>query len=507
MPFYSYIAYRIHISKGIPLMNQKRQKSPMSSERVFTVTMILTLAVAAVFFVKNLLGGSARGAVTIGICLVVFGAAVFLMKKLRAPASLQQMVLCVLLVFLVFFISLNSGEYYSDDFPLFLALIALTGLYLEPKTTLVQTAAIVAALVVMYVIHPEKAESLSQYIMCVAIFIIAALINFLVIRRGRAFIEVANQRAHEAEILLNSIQTTSDQLQQNYENSNRRVHEMAEINDRLEQDTSDLRRGSESVYTESGVVAASCSEMQETMQATGRGIESINTEVSNVGQALSDSRQHLRQMDGQIQSISDTIHSTVEVFSTLQQQMQSISSLSGQLSTIAFNTKLLAINASVEAARAGHHGAGFAVVANEVQTLAAESTTCSNQVTDVVNTIHHQIQATTQQLDESTQAIQTSLGTLNEMERSFDALIEQFQTLYENIQEQNSNISSMDAMFGHLHDKVSDMSTSSTENRAAVDSIVDAMNSYRAHMEQILDDTRQLHELSSSMLDLSGEQN
>ena len=117
MPFYSYIAYRIHISKGIPLMNQKHKKSPMSAERVFTVTMILTLAVAAVFFVKNLLGGSARGAVTIGICLVVFGAAVFLMKKLRAPAALQQMILCILLVFLVFFISLNSGEYYSD--PLF----------------------------------------------------------------------------------------------------------------------------------------------------------------------------------------------------------------------------------------------------------------------------------------------------------------------------------------------------------------------------------------------------
>lgn len=478
----------------------------MSPERVFTVTMILTLAVAAIFFVKNLLGGDTRGAITIGVCLVVFGAAVFLMKKLHAPAALQQMVLCILLVFLVFFISLNSGDYYSDDFPLFLALIGLTGLYLEPKATLVQTIAIVIALVAMYVIHPEKAESLSQYIMCVGIFVIAALINFLVIRRGRAFIEVANQRAQEAEVLLNSIRNAGEQIQLNYENSNRRVHEMAEINDRLEQDTMNLRHGSETVHTDSGFVAASCSEMQDTMQATGRGIEAINSEVSNVGQALSDSRRHLRQMDDQIQSISGTIHSTVEVFSSLQQQMQSISTLSGQLSTIAFNTKLLAINASVEAARAGHHGAGFAVVANEVQTLATESTTCSNQVTDVVDTIHRQIGETTRQLDESTQAIQTSLGTLNEMEAAFDTLIGQFQTLYENIQEQNSNISSMSHSFGTLREKVSDMSTSSSENRAAVDSIVDAMNDYRTHTEQILSDTRKLHDLSSSMLDLSGEQ-
>jgi len=478
----------------------------MSPERVFTVTMILTLAVAAIFFVKNLLGGDTRGAITIGVCLVVFGAAVFLMKKLHAPAALQQMVLCILLVFLVFFISLNSGDYYSDDFPLFLALIALTGLYLEPKATLAQTVAIIAALIAMYIVHPEKAESLSQYIMCVGIFVIAALINFLVIRRGRAFIEVANERAQQAEVLLNSIRSAGEQIQLNYENSNRRVHEMAGINDRLEQDTMNLRHGSETVHTDSGFVAASCSEMQDTMQATGRGIEAINSEVSNVGQALSDSRRHLRQMDDQIQSISGTIHSTVEVFSSLQQQMQSISTLSGQLSTIAFNTKLLAINASVEAARAGHHGAGFAVVANEVQTLATESTTCSNQVTDVVDTIHRQIGETTRQLDESTQAIQTSLGTLNEMEAAFDTLIGQFQTLYENIQEQNSNISSMSHSFGTLREKVSDMSTSSSENRAAVDSIVDAMNDYRTLTEQILSDTRKLHDLSSSMLDLSGEQ-
>ena len=63
--------------------------------------------------------------------------------------SIIRLSAILLLVILVLFISLNSGSYYSDDFPLYLALIALTGMYLEPKCTLVQAVAIDVALVIM----------------------------------------------------------------------------------------------------------------------------------------------------------------------------------------------------------------------------------------------------------------------------------------------------------------------------------------------------------------------
>lgn len=483
-------------------MKQKNgtSKSPMSTERIFTIITLITFAVAAVFLVKNLVNHSYQGAIAIGICLVIFGIMVLVMKKAKASLAVQQSVLSVTLVCLVLFISLNSGAYYSDDFPLFLALVALTGLYLEPKCTLIQTIAIDVALIIMYVVHPEKAESLSQYIMCYAIFNVAAWINFMVVRRGRAFIQMAFVRAAEAERLLESMKTVSTEVQRSYENSTRRMDDLQQVDGRLNRDTHNLERGSQSVREESSEVAQTCSMVQERMHGTEQKIEALNQEVKMVEEALEDSKLHMGEMDHQMQSINETMHSTNQIFNLLQQQMQEITKLTDQLGTIAFNTKILAINASIEAARAGQYGTGFAVVANEVQNLATESDNCSAQVTAVVENIRTQIEATTLRLGDSVQAIQLSLGTLTGLEEGFDGLIVRFQSLYQNIEEQNSNIIHMDRMFDELRQKVSDMSACSEENGVAVESIVDAMAAYKAQMNLLMEDTRQIQELSASML-------
>ena len=125
-------------------MKEKKStiKKPMSEEKIFKSMMTAVFLVASLFFVKNLIGKTWTGAIVIGVCLVIFSAAIFIMKKIYVKQEIQQLVLCLSIVFLVFCISLNSGNYYSDDFPLYLAVIALSGLYLVPKYTLVQAAII-----------------------------------------------------------------------------------------------------------------------------------------------------------------------------------------------------------------------------------------------------------------------------------------------------------------------------------------------------------------------------
>lgn len=477
----------------------------MSTERIFAIVAIVTFAVAAVFLAKNIIIKSFHGAAVIGICLVIFALLLFLMKKLKVSQSTQQSVLSVSLVMLVLFISLNSGAYYSDDFPLFLALIALTGLYLEPKCTLAQMAAIDIALVIMYAVHPEKAESFSQYVMCVGIFNVAALINLLLIKRGRAFIEIANLRAAEAERLLESMTKMSAEVQHSYENSTRRIDELRDVDNRLEQNTNNLMQGSKSTRQESYEVAATCSDVQERMHATEQHIESLNREVKNVETALNDSKNNMTEMDRQMHSVNDTVTAAGKVFEMIQNQMHEISDLTGQLGNIAMNTKILAINASVEAARAGQYGAGFAVVANEVQALAVDSNSCSEQVANVVAEMKSRIESTTLQLNESARIIKLSLGTLSGLGKGFDDLITRFDSLYQNIEEQNSNIADMDSLFGTLREKVSDMSTCSEENGVAVESIVDAINAYKSQMGLIMDDTRQIQNLSAMMLSATEE--
>ena len=72
-------------------MERKKAKLPASPERILKIMMILTFSVSAVFFLKNLLGGSVKGAIVIGACLAVFAGFIFLSTKMKMPATVRQL--------------------------------------------------------------------------------------------------------------------------------------------------------------------------------------------------------------------------------------------------------------------------------------------------------------------------------------------------------------------------------------------------------------------------------
>ena len=166
---------------------------------------------------------------------------------------------------------------------------------------------------------------------------------------------------------------------------------------------------------------------------------------------------------------------------------------------------MLALNASIEAARAGASGAGFAVVASKVQDLAVDSNRCSEQVVSIVGKMQEQIVRTASELKDSVEAIEESVEALEGLEAGSAGLSTQFAALYENVEEQNRNIKGIDSIFGNLRDRVLEMGAYAEENQAMVESIATATTSYRKYVNHIVEDTKQIHNLSATMLETSEE--
>ena len=481
----------------------KNTKIPIGEDKIFKIMMIITFSVATVFLLKNIISKSIQGSLAVSICLLVFAAVILGMRKMHIALHTQQFAICLCIVFLVFVISLFSGSYYSDDFPLYLAVIGLSGIYLRPNYTLVQAGLIDVLMIIQYILHPEKADPLSQYIMCMVIFTICAFTFYLAIKRGHAYIEIGQARAEEAENLLEAIQHAGEELQENCKNSDNRITKLLEANTCLEQNANDLKYGYNEITSGTTEVANSFGNVQETMSITEEQITALNTEVKNVEISLEDNKQNMKEITTQIETINTILSNTNHVFETLQKKIIEISEATEELTQIASSTNMLALNASIEAARAGEAGAGFAVVASNVQSLAEDSNQCSSHVKQIVEDMRTEISSTTEQLAESTDVINHSIQVLNGFHNSFDDLTNQFSFLYENIEAQNNNVHQMDDMIALLKGKITDMTSISTKNQNVVLSMVDAMNVYQGNMEQVISDTKEIHNLSDSMLELS----
>ena len=459
-------------------------KKPMSRKAIFKLMLYVAYIVSAIFLLKNVIGKNMQGAGVIATVMVVLGIVLIVLKKRNAKTEIMEIAISIGLVFVVFFISLYSGEYYSDDFPMMLALIGMAGLYMEPKYTKIQIVFIDIAFVLMYIIHPENTESLSQYIMCVGIFNLAALLFYQTIKRGRAFMDISTEKADAAKALLTSMDVMGEELQNDFEASVKSI----DIN------SVELQKGSEVVLQSAKDMTDCCIDVQDKIRESGRQIVALDEGVKNVEVVLMENKSNIEEMTKQMAVVSDAMRETQKVFAIMQEKMQEIAKVSKQLSDISFNTTILSLNASVEAARAGEAGAGFEVVATEVRRLSDNSNECSDKVSEIVKDLNKQVDATADQITDSFSALEGSVAVMSELQHSFVRLTEQFGTLYNNIAAQNSSVGQVDSIFARLKNSVDEMSVSSETNKQAVEAIMETMNTYKVNINKVINETRQVQQ-------------
>lgn len=102
------------------IVEKKKNKAPITQEKIFKFMFFITIVVSAIFLLKNLLGGAMQEAIMIGSTVAVFGLVFLVLHLRKAKETTKQLVLAISLMVLIFVIALNSGDYYSDDFIMFL---------------------------------------------------------------------------------------------------------------------------------------------------------------------------------------------------------------------------------------------------------------------------------------------------------------------------------------------------------------------------------------------------
>ncbi len=134
-------------------------------------------------------------------------------------------------------------------------------------------------------------------------------------------------------------------------------------------------------------------------------------------------------------SIRHKIQTIAELILELSDFVQSISSTVGLVEDIAEQTNLLALNAAVEAARAGEHGKGFAVVASEIRKLADESKQATTKIISLINDIQQTANSTVLATEEGTKEIESGLELAHLISENIEQLIGVMSEISQNMKE------------------------------------------------------------------------
>lgn len=213
-----------------------------------------------------------------------------------------------------------------------------------------------------------------------------------------------------------------------------------------------------------GLMATSVQQMVSTISEIS---ESTNVAVEGVNQAARNA-EHGRGV------VVTTVKNIDLLSSTLQKSQHSIASLNafvekigGAVSIIqgiAEQTNLLALNAAIEAARAGEQGRGFAVVADEVRSLATRTHQSTEEITRVVTNIQSQMSQVVDDIDLCNDQGQETLNASRQLDESLQQILRDMNTIQDNSQRIAAAIEEQGSVMNHVSESISELNTISENN-------------------------------------------
>ena len=277
------------------------------------------------------------------------------------------------------------------------------------------------------------------------------------------------QRSDEIGQLLSAMQDMSNNLREMVGRLQGGVTQISTSAQSLSASTEQTRRGVNGQKEETDQVATAMSEMTATVHEVARNAEAAAASTAQAEGRVSSGVEVVHQTLKRIAELAAAMDTTTQSIERLSQDTQSIDSVLDVIKSVAEQTNLLALNAAIEAARAGEQGRGFAVVADEVRALARRTQESTSEIEGLIATLREGTRRTVSDMRQSGALVERVVQDANQTEGALAAIAEAVTQIFEMNQQIAAAAEEQTAVAEEINRSVTSIRDIADQSAAAMD--------------------------------------
>ncbi|MEJ8546381.1 methyl-accepting chemotaxis protein [Brevibacillus borstelensis] len=310
-----------------------------------------------------------------------------------------------------------------------------------------------------------------------------------------------NEMTASLQTLIRQVSTSSEQVAASAEELTASAEQTSKATEQIAVTVQEVAAGTDRQVKSVDEGARVVREMTASIQHIAANVQSASSTAVQVAELAGEGNQAIQAAVRQMSAIHDSIRDLAAAVEGLGAHSQAIGQIIEVITGIAEQTNLLALNAAIEAARAGEHGRGFAVVADEVRKLAEQSSQSAAQIAELINTIQQETKRAVDSMETGNREVQSGIDVVHQAGETFGHIQHSIRDVTEQIQDVSAAVQQVSAHTDQvvgviaLISEVSDVTADGTQNVSA------ATEEQLASMEEIAASATSLSKLAEELQD------
>lgn len=279
--------------------------------------------------------------------------------------------------------------------------------------------------------------------------------------------ENAIKRGDELGVIARAMDALNTNLKKVFNEIISSVHSLTSSATQLSSIAEEMSRTAESSSNRANSVATSSEEMSQTVVDIAKNTANIADSAKKAVDTAQQGNMIVERSVSEVKEIDETVNESARFVKSLGERSAHIGEIVSVINDIADQTNLLALNAAIEAARAGEQGRGFAVVADEVRKLAERTAQATSEIEDMIKAIQNEVTKAVEIMDTATVKVQSGVTLTAQAGDALKAIVKSSDELQLMVQQIASATEEMSATSEEISKEIVDIANASRDTTAS----------------------------------------